>query len=345
MTADVNEYFTADDPNFAERLNNPNILTDIFTVKPKITLPGAFKTGEYPETENKTKAVFSIVQVINNTCTNTGDGFTATANNQGFTLRVYPNFSGFKWWNSITWEGTGTITCQMKDAETGTVVISSITSGANLNTYNIEHKPVDIIFLLQDTARVTDITLEYQNQPKLSDTEWSIPKDNITGLNTVLGTKADKTTVDAIFDIIYPVGIILEFSPDTDPNELTGFKGTWTQIKDKFTLAAGDVYSVGATGGSSTHTLSTNEIPAHTHGNKSLTGSIVAVLAWYGNTVSGIISKANALYNNAYTGSGTSFGGITMNIDASHEHNSVGGGASHNNMPPYVVVSKWVRTA
>jgi len=135
---DVNEYFTADDPNYAERLNNPNILTDIFTIKPRITLPGAFKTGDYPETENKTKAVFSIVQVINNSCTNTGDGFTATANNQTFTLRVYPNFSSFKWWNSITWEGTGTIACQMKDAETGTVLISSITSGANLNSYNID---------------------------------------------------------------------------------------------------------------------------------------------------------------------------------------------------------------
>lgn len=345
MPVDVNEYFTANDPNFAERLNNPNILTDIFTIKPKITLPDAFKTGEYPTTENKTKAAFSIVQVINNTCTNTADGFTATANNQEFTLRVYPNFSGFKWWNSITWVGTGTITCQMKDAETGTVLISSITSGANLNTHNIEHKPVDIIFTLQNTARVTDITLEYQNQPKLSGSEWSIPHDNITGLSSELDSKADKTTVEGLFDIIYPVGIILEFDRTTNPNTLTGFKGTWTQIKDKFTIAAGDVYTVGQTGGSATHTLSTSEIPAHTHGSKSLTGVFYGVLAWYSSTFSGIVARTGQLYNQASAGLGSSFGGANLAVDATHEHTSVGGGAAHNNMPPFVAVSKWVRTA
>ena len=134
-----------------------------------------------------------------------------------------------------------------------------------MNSYNIEHKPVDIIFTLQNTARVTDITLEYQNQPRLSETEWSIPKNNITGLNSALDAKADKTSVDAIFDIMYPVGIILEFDRDTNPNTISGWKGTWTQIKDKFTLAAGDVYNVGETGGSATHVLSEAEMPTHKH--------------------------------------------------------------------------------
>lgn len=175
-TQDVNEYFTADDPNYAERLNNPNILVDIFTIKPKISLPSAFKAGVYPDHEHKTKAHFSIIQVKNNTCTNTGDGFTATNNNQGFTLTVYPNFSSFKWWNKITWEGEGTITCQMKDTITGTVLIADIISGSNLNSHDIPHKQVDIIFTLQNGARVTNISFEYENQPKLIGTEISILK-------------------------------------------------------------------------------------------------------------------------------------------------------------------------
>jgi len=357
---DVNEYYTAEDPNYAERLNNPNILTDIFTVKPKITLPGAFKTGEYPETENKTKAVFSIVQVINNTCTNTGDGFTATADNQEFTLRVYPNFSGFKWWNKVTWAGTGTITCLMKDSETGTTLIPSISSGADLNSYNIEHKPVDIIFTLQNTARVTDITLEYQNQPRLSETEWSIPKNNITGLNSALDAKADKTSVDAIFDIMYPVGIILEFDRDTNPNTISGWKGTWTQIKDKFTLAAGDVYNVGETGGSATHVLSEAEMPTHKHN--------VATTSSGGNTTGSGGSHSHGLKYSMTGASGTArpipntvspdstSSSAIMTTEPNHNHSTPnhnhtitesnkGSSSAHNNLPPYLVVSKWVRTA
>jgi len=357
MPVDVNEYFTADDPNFAERLNNPNILTDIFTIKPRITLPEAFKTGEYPTTENKTKAAFSIVQVINNTCTNTGDGFTATVDAQEFTLRVYPNFSGFKWWNSITWVGTGTIACQMKDAETGTVIISSITSGANLNTYDIEHKPVDIIFTLQNAARVTDITLEYQNQPKLSDSEWSIPKDNITGLNSALDSKADKTVVDGLFDIIYPVGIILEFDRTTNPNSLAGFKGTWTQIKDKFTLAAGDVYTVGQTGGSATHVLSEGEMPQHKHdvatngGGSGTTGNDTHAHSFArGSDGSSWLAGADqAVWNtgSAFNNPTTSYSHV--HTTPAHNHtiteSNKGSNQAHNNMPPYLVVSKWVRTA
>jgi microcystin-dependent protein len=359
MPVDVNEYFTADDPNFAERLNNPNILTDIFTIKPRITLPGAFKTGEYPETENKTKAVFSIVQVINNTCTNTGDGFTATANNQEFTLRVYPNFSGFKWWNSITWNGTGTITCLMKDSETGTTLISSILSGTSLNSYNIEHKSVDIIFTLQNGARATNITFEYLNQPKLSESEWSIPKNNITGLNSVLDTKADKTSVDAIFDIMYPVGIILEFDRDTNPNEISGWKGTWAQIKDKFTLAAGDIYTVGQTGGSASQQLSEAEMPQHKH-DVATNGGGATTSSTNGNHRHTITNSGDAASWEAgsdktewISGTGstryTDYDGNHAHSNPAHNHNiseaNKGSNQAHNNMPPYIVVSKWVRTA
>ena len=43
------------------------------------------------------------------------------------------------------------------------------------------------------------------------------------------------------------------------------FGGTWTRIKDKFILAAGDSYAQGATGGSATVTLTTAQLPAHNH--------------------------------------------------------------------------------
>ena len=39
----------------------------------------------------------------------------------------------------------------------------------------------------------------------------------------------------------------------------------YQQIKDKFILAAGDTYTAGATGGSATVTLTTEQMPSHTH--------------------------------------------------------------------------------
>ena len=370
---DVNEYFTADDPNYAERLNNPNILTDIFTIKPKITLPAAFKSGIYPANENKTKALFSIVQVINYTCLNTGDGFTATADNQEFTLRVYPNFSGFKWWNSIIWAGTGTIACKMKDTETGTTLISSVMSGANLNSYNVGHKQVDIVFTLQNGARITNITFEYQNQPKLNGTEWSIPKDNITGLNDALNNKADKSVVAALFDLIYPVGMIVEFAIDKDPNSIPGWKGTWQQIKDKFTLAAGDNYDLGDMGGSETHALTVDQMPSHKHDVAvPSSGQSTTPSGGSGTTGSGgahthsINYKLQSPTNGAAvrcTDIGDASSSDIMNPAGAHAHSTPahthtvpnhahtvnesnkGSGAAHNNMPPYIVVSKWKRTA
>ena len=62
----------------------------------------------------------------------------------------------------------------------------------------------------------------------------------------------------------HPIGSLYWSSKDTDPNKLFG--GTWTRIKDKFILACGDTYkTVGATGGASTVTLTTSNMPSHSH--------------------------------------------------------------------------------
>ena len=61
----------------------------------------------------------------------------------------------------------------------------------------------------------------------------------------------------------HPIGSLYWSSQNTDPGTLFG--GTWTRIKDKFILAAGDTYSNGNTGGAATVTLTTQQIPSHTH--------------------------------------------------------------------------------
>ena len=66
-----------------------------------------------------------------------------------------------------------------------------------------------------------------------------------------------------LLNLVYPVGSIYWSSNNTNPGTLFG--GTWTQIKDRFILAAGDYYSNGATGGAATVTLSVSNMPSHSH--------------------------------------------------------------------------------
>ena len=66
---------------------------------------------------------------------------------------------------------------------------------------------------------------------------------------------------------LYPVGTIYQNADNaTNPGDATmlGF-GTWTQITDKF-LAARGTTNIGASGGAWSYTLTSANIPQHTHG-------------------------------------------------------------------------------
>lgn len=123
-----------------------------------------------------------------------------------------------------------------------------------------------------------------------------------------------------LLDAVWPVGSLYLSAADSDPGVLFG--GTWQRVKDRFLLAAGDVYEPGETGGEAQHTLTKAEMPAHTHGYD-FTGQ---------SDVTGV--TAIRLYDadgrrNEYQGASA----------------SAGGGAAHNNMPPYLAVYVWRRTA
>ena len=125
-----------------------------------------------------------------------------------------------------------------------------------------------------------------------------------------------------ILSKVYPVGSIYMSLSSTDPKTLFG--GTWERLKDRFLLAAGDSYSAGATGGEATHKLTTAEMPSHTH------------------------SAAVNGGTDDYGQSRTTIGNFAIKTQGYTDGSTIlptGGGTAHNNMPPYLAVYMWKRTA
>ena len=137
---------------------------------------------------------------------------------------------------------------------------------------------------------------------------------------------------DSNYNKIYPIGSIYMSINETNPSELFG--GKWERIKDKFLLSAGDNYNAGSTGGEATHTLTENEMPSHTHIQNAHSHTIGS-LARYD-----ISGKGSAAVGDGY---GNIQNYKTGNTTATNQN--AGGGQAHNNMPPYLAVYCWVRTA
>lgn len=128
--------------------------------------------------------------------------------------------------------------------------------------------------------------------------------------------------ISRMLDVFYPIGSVYTSSQPTDPGTLFG--GTWVRIKDTFILAAGDTYAAGATGGEVTHTLTGEEMPAHSH---SFTYPVSC----------NPTSENQVNYN---------WGTETVRFQStSTGTKNAGGGSAHNNMPPYITLYMWERTA
>ena len=172
-----------------------------------------------------------------------------------------------------------------------------------------------------------------------------------SGTNKDAGSKkvATEEYVNNMVDLIYPVGSIYMSANDTSPSTLFG--GEWERIEDRFLLAAGDTYSAGSKDGEAAHTLTENEIPSHNHGEKPLVGSMWNIASQgigknFELAAKGIVSiDMDKVEGHGYTVNSATEAIDGFKIDASHEHNSVGGGQPHNNMPPYLAVYMWKRTA
>ena len=147
-------------------------------------------------------------------------------------------------------------------------------------------------------------------------------------LNTAVATlNAAKLAKTELLDAVYPIGSLYMSVSAAEPNTLFG--GTWERLKDRFLLAAGDTYAAGTAGGEAAHTLTVEEMPSHNHTltDPSSTEIKNIKLGSMGGDANYALSKRDASYD--------------YNLTA----NNTGGGAAHNNMPPYLTVYMWKRTA
>lgn len=152
-----------------------------------------------------------------------------------------------------------------------------------------------------------------------------------------------------LIDYIYPIGSIYLSVNSTSPATLFG--GSWTQLKDRFLLGAGSTYSSGATGGAATHKLSVAEMPSHAHdtpffnnmtNNGEMKSDFIGVFG-KGVTASQALKDTGQTstmemwwINQTNTAEGNEWAYLTS---------AKGSGSAHNNMPPYLVVYMWKRTA
>lgn len=146
---------------------------------------------------------------------------------------------------------------------------------------------------------------------------------------------------------VYPVGAIYISTSSTSPGLLFG--GSWTQIKGRFLVSTGynakntatffgslsaNTINIpaGELGGEVKHTLNINEIPKHQHDiakGSSSTGGQTNFPTWH------------ARFN--VRSSYGSYSDQTTTAPNAMGTRYVGGGTSHNNMPPYLSVYMWKR--
>lgn len=140
-----------------------------------------------------------------------------------------------------------------------------------------------------------------------------------------------------VLDNVYPIGSIYMNVNSTNPGTLFG--GTWEQIQGKFLLGMSSSYPAGSQGGEASHTLTTAEMPSHGHNPANEPGYF------------GFITNSKKAFEvgdmGVQSGSGRYYPYASAAFDVSRNTltGTTGGGNSHNNMPPYLSIYIWKRTA
>lgn len=167
------------------------------------------------------------------------------------------------------------------------------------------------------------------SEPTESNKVKKIQKSNIT------------SDIVTILQSVYPVGSIYISAINTNPATLFGF-GTWSafgagRVPVGYDATQSEFNAAEKTGGAKTHTLSSGEMPSHTHTQNAHT-----------HTTSGV-GDLRRLQHLPSGGDGiwtrTDNLPLTTSNSTTATNQNTGGGGAHNNLQPYITVFMWKRTA
>lgn len=137
-----------------------------------------------------------------------------------------------------------------------------------------------------------------------------------------------------ILDSLYPVGIIVPFANTVEPAAVWG--GTWELLEEGRTvIQSGSTYALGSTGGEATVRLVRSQMPEHNHDLQYSTDNG----ATYTDMSLGKVGTTTQDKYGGLSNSVTSFSQYRVRVGYTGE------GEPHNNMPPYLAVNIWQRTA
>ena len=343
----TNDFFKNGDKVYSENLNDGLLVGNAFDWTVDVSLPSD-TGGVFPNSSTVVKAKVADVSITPNSNLSIGSTISnSSGSSQVYRLTVYPNFNRFGGFKSISLTADSGVTFYIAN-KGGTSPIAS-----NLDYDDLGNVPelkvlkeYDIVLTIPNGKSVSG--LEFVFKSSSADVSASISQENVTGIT----------------DLVYPVGSIYMSVNNTSPATLFG--GTWEQLKDKFLLSAGNIYTNGNTGGEATHTLTINEMPRHTHEqyehnhrgkyhshNTSTEDEyfVTSEIATANNTSVSYNASGNRIVDGQTNGvpsfhhrESTSSSLVTLYGETASNKNT-GGSQEHNNMPPYLVVYMWKRTA
>lgn len=271
------------------------------------------------QTVNKT-----LIEYIKLTCSlNAGAPTTAGV----ATLKISGNY-----WDGSFGKVANTLTVQYRyKAQEGSYGNwTTVTATKSNNTYNATatisglNYQTTYVFQARAIDKLATINTDEQARRTTPIFDWSKNDFNVNGTLKVNNKN--------IFDLIYPVGSIYISVNSTNPQVLFG--GTWEQIQGKFLLGMSSSYPVGSTGGSKDAV-----VVAHTHNPANEAG-------YYG-----FITNSPKAFTvgdmGSQSGSGRYYPYAPTEFDISRNSTtgSTGVSGTDKNMPPYLAVAMWKRTA
>lgn len=238
--------------------------------------------------------------------------------------------------------------------------------GGNISTetsYDIKYMLTDAFttIAIQDIVSTAAVVMDFKRGGKGVAVGKVSEKDNTFEVaedwDVRVYGKLLKDYIQSFIKTLYPVGSIYMSVNATNPSAYFG--GTWVawgagRVPVGINTADGNFNTVEKTGGAATVTLTTAQMPAHTHtftGSSATTSSKGAHTHNVGRDGDGASgSSTYTVHSAGVSGAGgtsptNSAGAHTHTLTAKGTNANTGGGGAHSNLQPYIVCYMWKRTA